>query len=234
MKILLAGHEYSKRIIPASSYLIAKYLDFGFDVRFLNFGTYNGAIFSGIFESMAPQQDGEATNWGLYISDYLKKLTDEFVIFTLDDYFIYDYLKMDIYTAILFKMKDNKNVVCGRLCASEFYIASGNYYMDGDFIVPTSNSWYTATAQYCIWRRDYLIELLLAFPNPWKFEVEGSFVLNRQGKLVIGTNTPALLYGESSCLSKKWPDKIKTGQMKDKDLNNLVKAGHLKLEEIIT
>jgi hypothetical protein len=67
-KIVLVGYPGSQHIVPASKYLVNKYLP-GYEAIYLN---YTGAI----------------EGWSKFVADYLKGLDDEKVIFALDDYFI--------------------------------------------------------------------------------------------------------------------------------------------------
>jgi hypothetical protein len=67
-KIILVGYPGSQHIVPASRYLVNKYLP-GYEVIFLN---YTGAI----------------EGWSKFVADYLKTIDDEKIIFALDDYFI--------------------------------------------------------------------------------------------------------------------------------------------------
>ena len=45
MKIILTRHEETKKILPASSWLLNKYVK-GFDIKFLNHDDYNGELFT--------------------------------------------------------------------------------------------------------------------------------------------------------------------------------------------
>jgi len=68
MKIILIGYPGSQKLVPASKYLVDKYLT-GFDVVWLNY-------------------TGEIEGWSKFVADYLQKLEDEKIIFALDDYLI--------------------------------------------------------------------------------------------------------------------------------------------------
>lgn len=236
MKIILAGYDGSKHILAASSYLLAKYTDVTFDVRFLNFGDYAGTLSIGKYESLANVQAGGADAWGRYIAAYLAHIQDEFVIFALDDYFFYREMNFKAYAGIMFKMRSDKDVVCGRLCGSNFYSAGEKDIIREfglDFVVLRANAQYSSTTQYCVWRKSFLTDLLRRYSNPWRFEVEGSEYLNKTGMKTIGTVEQAMFYDEHSCLSTRWPGKVKAPECQKADIDHLIELGHLKTGELI-
>jgi hypothetical protein len=227
MKILLSGYEGSKFLLPASSYLINKYLGADFDVRFLNYGKYTGKLFCGRYEQLAPEQVNGAKDWAKDISAYLAKLEDEFIIFGLDDYLISAPLNIINYCLMLDLIEESKRIVCARLCISNFYKVNEYSQYDDDVIILTELAQYSATTQYCIWRRDFLIELLSKVNTPWEFEIEGSKYLNQSGKKVIGLGVnPPMVYPDCSALSSKWQG-VRLCDNPKEDVEELVGAGLL-------
>lgn len=95
-KVILVGHRDSQKIVPASKFLVDKYIPM-FDVTYLN---YQGGI----------------NQWSNYLAGYLRYLTDERVILALDDYFLSDYIDIEAYQ----KAEDetDQDVMCIKLCAS--------------------------------------------------------------------------------------------------------------------
>lgn len=96
MKIILIGHPGSQYIVPASRYLINKYMP-GFDLHFLNW-------------------TGPKEGWSSYLSDYLKELNDELVILALDDYLLSKPYSLWAYREGIDTLKDDKNIACVKLC----------------------------------------------------------------------------------------------------------------------
>ena len=109
MKIFLVGYEKSKKILPASSFLIKKYIPNNFDVYFLNFGT-SVELFHGSFVSLAEVQEGGSSSWSKYLINFLSSLDDEYIIFTLDDYFLSKQLNLNAYNDIFDVMMNDKNI----------------------------------------------------------------------------------------------------------------------------
>ena len=103
MKIILVGYPGSQQIVPASKYLLEKYLP-GFDLYFLNW-------------------IGEKSGWSTFVASYLAQLDDKFIIFALDDYLISGSIREDIYKLALnqFERKDAVAVKLFR-CSIEEHI----------------------------------------------------------------------------------------------------------------
>lgn len=178
MKLILVGHPGSKVVRKASEYLVNKYMP-GFEVHWLN---YLGLV----------------EGWAGFISGYLSKLDDKYIIFGLDDYLLAKPIDMNRFYLVLNNM--DENAVCGRLCDSSFY---KNKEIEGELIRVGIDD-YTCTTQYCIWDREALINVLEQVGTPWEFEIDGSAFMNRIAYDVIGTVTPALEYNTNSALSPKW------------------------------
>lgn len=93
MKIILVGYPGSQFLVPASKYLVDKYLpDFEFEKIWLN-------------------HDGPKENWSKFVADYLDTIEDEKVILTLDDYLVNGPIDMEAYQ----KAKGMINL-CVKLC----------------------------------------------------------------------------------------------------------------------
>lgn len=177
-KVILAGHEGSKKILALSSCFLKENMD-GFDIYFLNYGEYDGKLYCGTYVSLDDEQRGGVKSWSLYISEYLKKLDDEYVIFALDDYLITNKIDRELYNAI--ELTD-----CVKLCSTS----------------DINDKEYSCTTQYTIWKKDLLIDILEKVETPWEFEIEGSKYLNTLNKNI--TLVPVMTYPDYSALSSKW------------------------------
>ena len=197
-KVILAGYEGSKNILAASSYLINKYLR-GFDVYFLNYGDYDGDLFTGTYVKLDDEQKGGNKNWSKYMREYLETLDDKYVIFGLDDYFLRAPIDMELYDSINMDDYDSVN-----LCK-----ASVN-----------NGSTYSCTTQYTIWDRELLIDILSKVATAWQFEDYGSIYLNGLGKRLA--KVPAMDYNEYSALSSRW-NGIKTDGSSEDDIEEINK-----------
>lgn len=161
--IILVGYPGSQKIVRASKYLTRKYLP-DFNVTYLNY-------------------TGEINGWSKYISGYLRYITDEYVIFSLDDYLISDTINMVQFHEAQSKLKEL--IGCVKLCESS----------------QQENEEYPITTQYCIWHKEWLITVLNSphINTPWEFEIMGSKFFNGHSAF-----HPCLKYFTNSSISGRW------------------------------
>lgn len=177
MKCILIGYPGSQKIIKASKYLTSKYIP-GIDVHYINY-------------------TGNVKGWGGYVAACLMFLEDEYILFSLDDYLLSDYIEVDKYKAALSEM--GGEIVCAKLCQS----------------TPEEHAEYPVTTQYCIWNTRYLISLLQKINDPWEFEIIGS-------KLFIKTviHRPCMHYFTNSSISSRW-EGVNLSGLKESDVTYL-------------
>jgi hypothetical protein len=227
MKVVLVGYPGSKKIISASSYLIDKYLPKNFDIYFLNYGEYDKDIVRGNYISLDHEQKGGSSSWSKYIVNYLSSLDDEFIIFSLDDYFLSKPLQEDAYEKLLNLMKDDKSIGAAKLGISPTY-RTNDYVMMYDVYVLKKGAVCPATTQYNIWDREFLISILEKISNPWEFEG-----LQDLDKKVIGSLDMPLKYPEPSSLSSRHPDKINVFGNSMEDIEKCIELGYLNENDLI-
>ena len=199
MKVILSGYEGSKVILEKSSFLLNKYMA-GFDIRFINFGEYTGNLYCGKYVNVGKTQLGGVQSWSKYVREYLMRLADEKVIYSLDDFLISTSPKD--YDTILNAM--DSETVCARLCVNDFYKPHEKEDMGNGLFRLTPKAEYSVTCQYSIWNREYLISLLERVHTPWEFEIDGSKILNKEGRKVIAANWTCIEYLDTSALSARW------------------------------
>lgn len=216
MKLLLAGYEASKIILPTSSYLINKYVPKEFDVKFLNYGSYDGKLFTGEFIPLDSKQVGGKASWTRYMREYIEKLDDEYVILGVDDHLINSPVDMDIYNKL-------KNTLGGyiksvRLCDCTWY-PSCQYNTNNDGIMSLKeDADYVVTGQYTLWERKSLLEILRVDRDVWNFESAGSKEYKDKGYRVNASFIPPFQYDTISALSAGNP-KINLNGLKQEDLD---------------
>ena len=179
-KVILIGHRDSQKIVPASKFLTSKYMPM-FNFIYLNY------------------QEG-INGWAEYVIGFLKYLTDERVIFALDDYFVSDFIDSEA-----FEMADaeiNEDVMCVKLCTS----------------TPEEHEEYPVTTQYCIWNREFLMWILEQVHTPWQFELLGSKLFKVSGMKSI--HRPCLDYDVHSVLSTRW-EGLNLKGLKEEDIKYL-------------
>lgn len=228
MKVFLVGYSESKKIISASSYLIDKYLPKNFDIHFLNFGEFDGKIIRGNYVSLDDEQKGGVKSWAKYIKNYLSDLDDEFIIFSLDDYFLSKPLDKSAFEKLLNLMKKDNSIGAAKLGFSPSYRTNDYDLIDNDIYVLKKDAVCPATTQYNIWNKKYLISLLEKISNPWEFE--GIEILDKN---IIGSLTIPLKYPEPSSLSSRHPGKINVFGNSIEDIEKCIKLKYLNEEDLI-
>jgi hypothetical protein len=223
MKVCLIGYEGSKHILPASSYLIGKYLPEEFDIQFLNFGDYNQEdLHRGTYVKLEDEDDG-VQSWAKYLVKYFESIEDKYVIFALDDMFLCREINMNSYNNLFNKFQNDEDISCAKLGISPSYRPHEYQMVDENIFVLNANAGYSATTQYTIWDKKVLIDILNDSTDPWHFENHGSTYFNQSGYKVIGTTDIVLPYNESTALSKKQPGKISVLGNTKEDIEYMIK-----------
>lgn len=156
----------------------------GFDIIYLNYS-------------------GEINGWARYLIGFLSYLTDEYIVFALDDYLVTDYINRSQFDAALKEMGGNPGdeVVCIKLCNCS----------------DEENEEYPITTQYCIWSRTYLIWLLSKVMTPWEFEINGSYIFKQYSRHDHVLHRPCLDYFTNSSISSRW-EGVRFDGLREEDL----------------
>lgn len=212
MKLILSGWSGSQKILPASLYLIGKYL-------------------GDMFEVIPICNDGDVEGWSRSVWEYLSTLEDELIILGMDDMLLSGLIDKKQYEALFSKMQDP--IVCAKLCTSDFHKPEEYEMLDDTIMQLLPNAEFSAVGQYCLWNREFLIDLLGKTTNAWHFEGEGSRILNATGKKVIGTQIPTIPYPDRSAMSRNWLGKIKVVGNPKEDIAELLEFGLLRKEDLL-
>lgn len=233
MKTILVGYEGSKKILAASSYLLNKYMPGEFEFFFLNYGDYSGELPAGEYVSLDVQQMGGSESWSRYLIDYLSKIEDDFIIFGLDDYLLSNFIDLDAYHDLLDYMKDDYSIGAAKLGISPSYRVNDYEMLDDHVYALNKSANYSATTQLCIWRRQFLIDVLSRVQNPWQFELMGSDYIKSTGAKIVGSLKMPLRYPEPSAISSRHPDKISVFGNRVTDIEECIRRGYLKEKDLI-
>tara|TARA_B100001287_G_scaffold75538_1_gene62711 strand:+ start:8926 stop:9756 length:831 start_codon:yes stop_codon:yes gene_type:complete len=233
MKVFLAGHRGSKKILKASSYLVKKYLPVQFEINYLNYGTYNYKNLHGCqYINLGNFRKGGVDSWSSYLYKTFQNIDDEFIIFSLDDYFLSKNLNIENFNTLHKALKNNTNFVSAELSISpeEKY---NKKFSSSDIYVYQNNYSFTVNTQWRIWKREFLLEILKNTSNPWSFEIEGSKYLNNSNCFSISHCSDVLNYPEISSLSNRNKNKISVLGNQEEDISDLIKLGYLKLNQLV-
>lgn len=216
MKIILPGYEGTKEILTANSYFINKYMP-GFDVYFLNYGIFSGKLFCGQFISLDSEQVGGENGWAKYAKKYLESIDDELIIFADGDFFITSAYNRENYDKLLKEMET---------------------HLVGFMSCGDDPKRFSRVAQYAIWNRKFLIEVLNCperIFSIWKFESRGGRyinALNKQKEVVAWQ--PVVPYDPRSAISfHRHPGKIGVGKATREDVEFLISEGYLDRNKLV-
>lgn len=233
MKTILVGYEGSKKILSASSYLFNKYMPGEFEFFFLNYGDYAGDLVAGSYIPLDDEQKGGTDSWSKYLVEYLSRVTDDFIIFGLDDYLLSNFINFDAYHDLFDYMEDDYSIGAAKLGISPSYRVSDYEMLDDHVYVLNKEANYSATTQLCIWRRQFLIDILSKVGNPWQFELMGSEYIKATSARIIGSLKMPLRYPEPSSISSRHPGKISVFGNRISDVEYCIGKNYLNPKDLI-
>ena len=114
--------------------------------------------------------------WSKRLIDALKQVDTEYVLFMLEDFFLQKPVKQDIFYSHLDYISKHKDVgVIYYIPDMDYNLWQAKTYDESLFleeIIPGSPL--RINAQTAIWRKEYLLKILLSKEDPWDFEKFGS------------------------------------------------------------
>jgi len=233
MRVFLVGYPGSKKILRASSYLVKKYLPNSFEINYLNFGNFKESNLNGCnYLKLGNLRLKGIDSWSSYMFNVLKDLDDEYIIFSLDDYFLSKKLNIFNFNFLLKKLKNNEEFISGELSISPEEKYSEQYSSDGIYVYEDTYS-FTVNTQWRIWNREFLLEIFERTTHPWSFEIEGSKYLNKSQFKSISHCSSVLNYPEISALSKRNKNKISVLGNQDEDIKDLIDFGYLQEKDLV-
>lgn len=182
------------------------------------------------FVSLAEKQEGGSTKWTRYIHDYLVSIDDEYIIFSLEDFFPTGEPNWNILSELYGQVKNDKTIGrCDIAWDSFITVFSKNNpakMLNKYKIVKKNENYsvidipkeapYRVSTQPAIWRRDYLLRFLDNDWNPWQFEEIGT---------ALSRNTPdkiiAVADGKFQHFPTKWIHKGAVSRFHEDKINVL-------------
>ena len=192
------------------------------------------------FVSLAPVQEGGSKNWTRYIHDYVASLDEEFLIFSLDDFFPAASPDSEMVEDILSRMRNNKLI--GRVCLSyDAYINCSHARLHPkdqyEFISIDKNALYRISTSPALWRRDYILKFLNHDWSPWNFEVDGSYISRYLEESILATSDPTFKrvptrWVHKGVVSRHCPGKVNVLGLTMEDIKFLVSEGIYSEDEL--
>lgn len=121
------------------------------------------------------------STWSQRLLNCLNKITTDYIIFSLEDFFIQCPIKEDILEYCLEKMKNNPKIACFRLKASNEKNLKKSEY--DPFYLADESVPYRLDTQFSIWRKEILISFINEKESPWEFEGKGTERIKGTDKL---------------------------------------------------
>ena len=203
------------------------------------------------FVSLSDKQEGGAKNWTKYIYNYIKTIKDEYVIFSLEDFFPIQEPNFDVLQCLFEKLKKDKEIGrCDLTWDSFVNIFDKNnsatkrktykiLEKNKDFkilqIPPEAP--YRISTQPSIWKKDFLLKFLNNDWSPWDFEVRGSSISGRYSEKIIAVADSSYLnfptkWIHKGAVSRFHKGKINVLGLDLETIRELLEAGLLKKEDM--
>ena len=193
------------------------------------------------FVSIAPKQIGGADAWSKYILDHLSSLDDEFVIFTLEDFFPTASPNLSVIRGVLSLMKKDK--IVGRFDLTYDSFTQGQYKLlkerkNLSLISKDKFTQYRISTQPAIWRREFLIEILKKTTTPWDFEINGSKLSNSMDQHILAFADPTFekfptYWIHKGAVSRSCPGKINVLGLDVETIREMSSIGLFKEENLV-
>ncbi len=122
-------------------------------------------------------KNGEKVSWSKRLIEHLKRIETEFILFTLDDFWLDAPVDTEHFEKCLNWMRENDDVA-----NISFQRTHGPNIRDNRFErfeKRPKRAEYKLNCQMALWRRKRLIKFLRAHENPWEFEKYGSMRATR-------------------------------------------------------
>ena len=241
-KIYLITCDESQYIIPVTDYLINKYSN-GLEVNYLGYTNPNYKLSNkSNFIELTNGNKRNINNWFSDLYNYFNSIDDEYVIFSVDDNPIVDYLDIESLEFAVNYMNNNKEI--GILFGYNFEDNGNNIlYEDNSYkIYYIDNNFYHKTCcQMNIWKRKTLMSVLSSnYNNLIQFETQSEFYLKNDRVVSMTIKNPKIKYYNnlfpaclySLCSENRNKNYIFVLPIKKEDIEYLIKNNLLDINKI--
>lgn len=123
---------------------------------------------------------GDDCTWSERFYKTLEKIESKYVVFSLEDFFLLDYVKQEMIEKCVRWMEEDSSIAECRLHGSEYegLVESEKY---APFRFAGDDTPYRLDTQVALWNREALMSFIDRTENPWQFEGTGT-------KRIIGTD----------------------------------------------
>lgn len=180
------------------------------------------------FLSLGDQKDFPLSKWSDMLYNFLTMVDDEVFMFTLEDMWVIEPVKVDVVKRIYDYMMQFRYVIRFDLTGDRLHAGGSRFYgMLGDdrIIWAPPGSPYHMSTMPALWRKEHLLKVLIPNETPWDLEISGTTRLSNMSELlVVGTdawplrNTLAFRSGDVSRLLLDEVDAEDVKAMRSMDL----------------
>ena len=232
MRITVSTCDKYKHLLPGFAYLFNKYWHPDQAVTVLGFAPPDNELPPNFeFVSMAPT---ETQSWTDHHREWLEKQNDELILFLLDDYWLIAPVRLDaikkLETEILEEPADKGDLNADMYGKHNQRINRMPLPHKPGYVKADPMAAYRSTTQPCIWRRDFLLELMIPGRTPWEFEIKGNDLT--RDKLIIapeGITRATRLYPMVNLYNKGKPDNRAIKNIPEEDMLMLKTMGYQKM-----
>ena len=106
--------------------------------------------------------------WSERLYRTLEQITSKYIIFSLEDFFLLDYVKQERIDECVQWMEENPNIAVCRLCASDSAVLTPTDKYK-DFYAADKNVPFRLETQAALWNRETLMSFIDLSEDPWAF-----------------------------------------------------------------
>lgn len=118
-------------------------------------------------------REGVEKTWSQRLMSALKQIPTDYIILSLEDFFLLDKVKEKQLEQCLHWMEEDPRIaVCHFYSSSSELMKYDEKY--GDFRIAGTDVDYRVSTQFALWRKDKLMSYIDETESPWSFEINGS------------------------------------------------------------
>lgn len=248
-EIVLVTCDKTQWILPIVFYFFNKYLPKEYTIKILGFNKPLIEFPDNItFHSMGSNQI--INNWSQDIYKYTKNVKTEYLMFLLDDFFLFDHLRVDKLNDIIEMMEKDRNIgLCNIGLAPQYNLITDKILInDNDFFLfEQKTKTYNINCQPSIYRTSHFNKYFNKQNSPWELELNRSHFsiqerliccspLNKKGTILYPEKNQKPIYQTQLCSGlsgKQFKDKLNMSGVKPEDLEELINMGLINKDIII-
>ncbi len=127
--------------------------------------------------------EGEKT-WSERLYDSLSRIDTKYVLFTLEDFFLLDYVDQTKLDECIELMEEDSSIALSRIYLSNEKLLKKQWKNTSMYICEKHIKW-RMDAQAAIWNREELMNFLDMSESPWAFETQGTIRAKTWDKIIL-------------------------------------------------